>query len=63
MGALSLYTYANTNFEKAGLAYMNASCNDNEDDDLIEVLTKAKLVNPFSEEAFKAVVELIKEKR
>ena len=63
MGALSLYTYANTNFEKAGLAYMNASCNDNEDDDLIEVLTKAKLVNPFSEDAFKAVVEFIKEKR
>ena len=62
-GALSLYTYSKTDFTKAKEAYISACRNENYDDDLVEVLTKNNLSNPFDEETFKKIVALIEEKR
>ena len=62
-GALSLYAYSQTDFTKAKEAYISACQNANFDDDIVEVLTKSNLSNPFDEETFKKIVALIKEKR
>ena len=61
-GALSLYSYSQNNFSNAALAYMNAACNSNMDYDIVEVLTKNHLDDPFSEEAFIHILNLVEEK-
>ena len=61
-GALALYENSKTNFSNAAKNYIIASNNSNADDDIEEVLKKANLVNPFSEEAFVLIKKLIEEK-
>lgn len=62
-GALSLYSYSQTSFIKAKEAYISACQNTNFDDDIEEVLEKNHLSNPFDEETFRQIVEIIEEKR
>ena len=62
-GALSLYSYSQTNLNDAIEKYIMACKNLEMDDDLVETLKKIKLNDPFNEDTFKNIEVLIEEKR